>query len=313
MTISEVAVFDGPGGLGRLVEVEAGAPDRLPVEAAAASEVAAVFDGPGLGRLVEVEAGPVEVPDPPIGELPPGESGEPGEGVQPAQLAPETPRRGRPPKGEARAPKARREGDFYPTPDWQGYAGLGLLVRELERVGGSSGVTVVDPGAGEGHILLLAKAAGMRVHGIEKNPDRAARCRASLGAIEACITADFLEGGGMPHGAAAVAFLQNPPFSEWEEFIRESFRSDPVACVALGRAALLGSKGRRAFWSDFEADMYQHVTRASFTGDGETDKYDTAWFVLRRRRQGSDRSRIGEVFRLDGHSPSGQIEAVGLG
>lgn len=277
--------------------------------------------------LVPVPTVAVEVPDPPIGELPPGESGEPGEGVQPAK-----PRRGRPPKGAAKEPrpaKPRREGDFYATVDWQGIAGLDLLVGEVRRVWDVEGTRprprlcgvevdfplIVDPGAGLGHLLLLAKAAGYRVHGIEKNPERAASCRASLGSIESCITADFLQGGGMPAdpGPGGVAFLENPPFSDWEEFVRESFRSDPVAVVALGRSALIGSKGRRAFWADFEADQHQHVTRASFTGDGETDKYDTSWFVVRRRRAGSNRARIGEVFRLDGYGPDLQAPLPGVG
>lgn len=142
---------------------------------------------------------------------------------------------------------------------------------------------VVDPCAGEGHVLQVAATVGLRVGGLELREE----CRPALDDIVpgGALYGDALE-GPVSRGLRAkletvpgAAVVTNPPYSLAQEFV-----TTWAPCVAwsawLLRLNFIGSQ-KRAAW--FRGDgRPSHVLvlpkRPSFTGGG-TDSCEYAWFV----------------------------------
>lgn len=75
--------------------------------------------------------------------------------------------------------------------------------------------------------------------------------------------------------------ITNPPFCLGLEFIEKSLKEAYTVCY-FHRLSFMGSKGRKPFWRDNQPTHIFHVDRPSFTGDGNTDNSDYAWFCWDR-------------------------------
>lgn len=177
----------------------------------------------------------------------------------------------------------RRADDSYATPSWVVDALLSVIPTP------PPGITICDPGCGEGAILEALREAdpvrsppGWNLVGLELNKDRAHQCRIkNLTVFEG----DFLTSN--MQGVDAV--VANPPFSLAREFVDHSIKTvtrvggenvgwKPGGFVAmLLRLAFLESMKRRDWWRRNPADIFVLPKRPSFTGDGKTDSCAYMW------------------------------------
>jgi hypothetical protein len=77
-----------------------------------------------------------------------------------------------------------------------------------------------------------------------------------------------------------VAIL-NPPFSLAERFVAKALQ-EALTVAALLPLAFLAAACRARFHQKNPSDVYVLAARPSFTGDGNGDMRDVAWFVWRR-------------------------------
>ncbi len=166
---------------------------------------------------------------------------------------------------------ARREQDFYPTPEETIKAFL-----DVYQLGG--GVTVLEPGAGNGNIIRALRQYGdFNIDAIEIRPEE----RESLEAICNQVTiGDFLE---LDIQKKYDLVIGNPPFSLALEFIQRAFRvvKPGGKVIFLLRTAFLESDRRFSFWQEpghMPSGLYTLHKRPSFTGKG-TDAQSYSWFV----------------------------------
>ena len=137
----------------------------------------------------------------------------------------------------------RIEADFYPTPAW--------ATRALfSRLALAPGSPILDPCAGDGAILEVAKERGHVVCANELRKE----CLAPL--TEICGShVEFGDALGSPRylWPPNAAVITNPPFSLFEAFIDAYVidRQPPVAAMLL-RLNCLGGQERAAWWHGHE-------------------------------------------------------------
>lgn len=180
--------------------------------------------------------------------------------------------------------KAKLENEAYYTPPW--------CVRALLKVWqppSCHGIWV-EPAVGSGNIVRAMNECypAQDWWGCDINPSRpAARCEPRKLLVE---TLDFLTfrtaqtaanwlGNGTRETLASLV-MTNPPFSLAGRFLARSRELFPNAYIMLLlRLGFLSSKDRSTLWPKYgEPDLYILANRPSFTEDGETDKYDYAWY-----------------------------------
>lgn len=77
--------------------------------------------------------------------------------------------------------------------------------------------------------------------------------------------------------------ITNPPFSLTQQFLEKSFQEADVV-IYLQRLNYLGSKGRKDFWNNHKpTNMIILSKRPSFSGDGNTDPTDYAFYVFDKK------------------------------
>ena len=177
-------------------------------------------------------------------------------------------------------PHVRHADDFYRTP--------AEVTRQcIRKVVGwrINGLSVLDPSAGDGAILDVAKEFGARGVGLEIDGGRALAAAAKGHVIS---IADAL----MTSWPEADLLIGNPPFSYALEFATRaaewSRRHERQAALLL-RLAFLESVGRVKFHREYPADVHVLAKRPSFTENGKSDSCAYAWFVW---SPGIERGRV---------------------
>lgn len=179
----------------------------------------------------------------------------------------------------------RRPHDAYNTPSWV----TGLLLREVIGEGVLARKTVLDPGAGEGAILVevLRREPRAVVRGIEIQP--ADVCVPHPDVSRVIERASFL--------AASVApvdvVIMNPPFSLALEFTTKALEVAPVV-YALLRHGFTRSAARWDFIEKHLACVNMLPQRPSFVvGEkSETDSCDYDWLCFTREKVAEKRVRL---------------------
>ncbi len=140
----------------------------------------------------------------------------------------------------------RREADFYGTPR----AAFERLVPYI-RFG-----PVWEPAAGDRRLILM-----MAAHGIEADGN------------------DLIDGYDfLKDPTPRAAIVTNPPFSLALEFANHALSVAPHVLLLL-RLNFLASRKRRDWWIVHNPSaLFVLSDRPSFTGDGQTDATDYAWF-----------------------------------
>lgn len=166
---------------------------------------------------------------------------------------------------------ARREQDFYPTPDETIEAFL-----DVYEVRG--GISILEPGAGDGNIVRALRRHGLfDIDAIEIRPEE----RENLEEICSQVTiGDFLD---VDIQKKYDLVIGNPPFSLALEFIQRAFQvvKPGGKVIFLLRTAFLESDRRFSFWQEpghIPTGLYTLHKRPSFTGKG-TDAQSYSWFV----------------------------------
>lgn len=161
----------------------------------------------------------------------------------------------------------RHELDFYETPGWC-VAGLFEKMRipcDLEYV--------VDPSAGTGAILNVAKSRGWDTMGYDIDLHRA-----EIAAKQHDVKhQDFLTLDQRFDKRALC--IMNPPFSHCFEFVKKACDCYRVT-AALLRLGFLGSNKRHEWLRcNSPSQLIVLSSRPSFTADGKTDHSEYAWMV----------------------------------
>lgn len=180
----------------------------------------------------------------------------------------------------------QREADYYPTPAWCTRLLLTSYPPPWKHL-------VVEPSAGEGHIVAELLREGYPVQAIELREE----CRAELLArgVEPRI-ADWFDVCREPWIEHA-SIVGNPPFSLALEFARSCLASGADYVALLLRLGFLASQERRPFNLAHPPTMLLPLAkRPSFTGDGATDSQEYAWFVWDRTETRALSNTIVEVL-----------------
>ena len=182
--------------------------------------------------------------------------------------------------------KEKPENEAYYTPPWP--------VRSLLKVWQPpvvNGGIWVEPAVGSGNIVRAMNESypGQDWWGCDINPTGyAARCEHQQLLVEThdfltlktdqTSTAAWLRAGTRATLASLV--MTNPPFSLAGRFLARSRLLFPNAYIMLLlRLGFLASKERAELWPKYgEPDLYLLSNRPSFTEDGQTDRYDYAWY-----------------------------------
>lgn len=164
---------------------------------------------------------------------------------------------------------ARRARDYYPTPAWCVYRLLDALGVELPT---SYDARWLEPSVGDGAIVRAVRqwngGCAYNVRWTTCDLVRPPR------AVPDFHRGDYLE---LRTERFDVA-IGNPPFALAEPFVAKMRRDADVA-IALLRLGFLASAERAPFLRAHRPDVYVLPDRPSFTGNGETDASDYAWFV----------------------------------
>jgi len=190
---------------------------------------------------------------------------------------------------------AKREGlDFYSTPAWATDAILDVLLP----AGGpwtKSPPRVLEPAAGEGHIIERMTARGVHTSSIlavELQSGRVLTCYQRTGVRP--IAGDFTE---TRLREQFELIITNPPFAQAEAFATRALTLlAPGGVLALLlRLNWLGSLARVPFHRAHPADLYILPRRPAFGGAKGTDATEYAWFVW-----GADRGGRWSLLRAPG-------------
>ncbi len=196
-----------------------------------------------------------------------------------------------------------QEADFYPTPAWAVDVIVPYVLEELRRCGGFD---IVDPGCGEGGILLrflphLRKRGwppmSERVIGYEIRPDAVATASAAL-ALEVekyklkdsgIYLQDWLAEDFNPRWTTVSAHTMNAPYGGRlnlaQKFIAKSHEriatGSSIWALLRSNWLLDGEKthGRQTWMRDVIGvpNVYALNKRPSFTGDGKADATSYVW------------------------------------
>lgn len=171
-------------------------------------------------------------------------------------------------------PGRRDSHDHYPTPRWCTEALFKQVIVPVQRW--TENRSVLDPAAGEGAILNVAKEHGFETFGLELDPTRA--------------KAASERGHRMNQGDALAAawpradlVVMNPPYSLAEEFVRKAIEHQRSYWPWRGTYALLRlsflepTRSRRDLLKNYKPDVLVLPQRPAFDGRG-TDSITSAWF-----------------------------------
>lgn len=169
----------------------------------------------------------------------------------------------------------RESHDHYPTPRWV----TELLFDHAHKVDDlwPDARSVLDPAAGEGAILDVARERGFTTYGLELDPVRAEVARSRGHQMG---QGDALE-RSWPRVDVVVA---NPPYTLAEAFVRKALEwrrtmSVRARIFTLLRLSFLEpTQTRRELLSAYAPDVLILPRRPAFDGKG-TDNITSAWFV----------------------------------
>jgi hypothetical protein len=165
----------------------------------------------------------------------------------------------------------RAKDDFYSTPAW-------CTRRLLKAVSLPETARVLEPCAGNGHIIRAAQRPGWDWLAVEKRIEEAAALEAT-GALT--LIGDAF---GVLRGFGKVDLLvTNPPFSLAREFITH-FAPKADRSFWLLRLSFLGSIDRRDWLAELRPNLWVLPNRPCFGrnkhGKAGTDSAEYAWFEL---------------------------------
>jgi predicted RNA methylase len=139
--------------------------------------------------------------------------------------------------------------------------------------------TIVELGAGDGHILTRLLAAGVkreRITAVELRAECEPRLRPLAGRV---VIGDALSWGDRSIGRCADIVICNPPYGDmlsWAEAMLRAMK--PCGeCWLLGLLSFMGSASRAQFHIQQAPDAYVMTWRPDFTGGGGNPR-DHAWF-----------------------------------
>ncbi len=174
--------------------------------------------------------------------------------------------------------KKRRDHDAYYTPDWC----TDRLIEDPDLPFDLSGVWL-EPAAGAGDIIKAIKGRGVWDPFVIAGDIRA-KCKAPLKrCADEIYTGDFLSFDfadllSKHNRDRFDVLITNPPYSLAEDFMTKGMQIARYTCLFL-RVNYLASKSRCSFLRAFPPDVFVLPNRPSFTGDGNTDMTEYAWFV----------------------------------
>lgn len=172
--------------------------------------------------------------------------------------------------------------DYYPTPRWC----TELLFEHAYKVSDGYWPTVrsvLDPAAGDGAILDVARERGFSTYGLELDPVRAEAARARGHQMG---QGDALE-RSWPRADMAV---MNPPYTLAEGFVRKALEwrqglpGYPPVFALLRLSFIEPTQTRRDLLGGHRPDVYVLPRRPAFDGRG-TDSITSAWFCWPGRGQ----------------------------
>jgi len=178
--------------------------------------------------------------------------------------------------------KKRRDHDAYYTPDWC----TDRLIEDPDLPFDLSGVWL-EPAAGGGDIIdaiSINTGGGLNDPLIWVAGDIRPKCLPALSHLTHDVYAeDFLlfDFGDLLSKHNRDRFdvlITNPPYSLAEDFMTKGMKIARFTCLFL-RVDYLASKSRCSFLRAFPPDVFVLPNRPSFTGDGNTDMTEYAWFV----------------------------------
>ncbi len=170
----------------------------------------------------------------------------------------------------------RPKNDFFETPWWTTRA----ILHELGKAPGhgGEGFRVHDPACGRGAIMVQVRRMwpGANVSGADI--DQAMVDATQIRNLYAW-QRDYLD--PLKERDRAELIIANPPYSLADAFVRRALVDvDEGGQVAmLLRLGWLGGQERAAFHREYPSDVYISPRRPSYTGDGNTDATEAAWFV----------------------------------
>lgn len=154
--------------------------------------------------------------------------------------------------------------DFYPTPPHV----VRAILDFLPMVG-----PVLDPCAGDGAILRVVRDAWrLDTVGYDIDPER--NFTAHSGGHRDALSSE--------PWAEVPLIITNPPYSLALAFVERALREVAPrrgTVAMLLRLSFLAGVKRWELHQDHPSDVYVLSSRPSFTKDGQTDRYDYAWFV----------------------------------
>lgn len=171
----------------------------------------------------------------------------------------------------------RRDLDFYATPPEAVTPILPVLAPYL-------GGPILEPSIGAGDIARVLVGAGVaprQITGIELDTARAAAALAA-GVVGTVIQGDalvVLPSLAVPGGRRGLV-IGNPPYRQALDFARASLEvvGDRGVVALLLRLGWAASQRRIGFHRAHPSGIFVLPSRPSFTGDGQTDAADYAWF-----------------------------------
>lgn len=163
--------------------------------------------------------------------------------------------------------------DDFSTPGW--------CTRALfRRLGLPTTTPILDPCAGDGAILRVARDLGHECGAIELRPECFDALNGDGLSTDEVFIGDALGTAYYGHvsDGHAVAVVTNPPYSLAREFV-DRWAHGRVCAAFLLRLNFLGSQKRAAWWREKMPSLVLVLPkRPSFTG-GPTDSCEYAWIV----------------------------------
>lgn len=201
--------------------------------------------------------------------------------------------------------RARIVNDAYYTPPKPVRICLQELRDEIALLVGPLGGNIVEPSAGGGSFVReLVRFLGIdpkRILAIDIDGQALAKCKKEFPGLRTHV-GSFLDWHPRTRPQLIIG---NPPYKDDlpEQFVRHAMglckgRGGPMMVVFLLRLNWIGSQGRAQLHRLYPADLLVLPERPGFTGDGQTDMTEYAFFVWRSWRPG------GSYTILPTHDPA---------
>ena len=175
---------------------------------------------------------------------------------------------------------ARRENDYYPTPRW-------ATAHLLEALPFTIVDPWVEPCVGTGDISDVVEQSGATFGGFSNDidPRQLADFYGDAGKSETWDAFEDLM------GAPPAWCITNPPFNQAHRILPLAMERCTKGVIALLRLSYLEPCANRNHWLEQHQDRLSILflpKRVSFTGDGQTDKVATAWFIWGKHQRLTD-------------------------